>query len=53
VALIELAALWAAVVLTSWSLFRVSRAAGALMVPYAAWVSFAAVLNFFIWRLNA
>jgi tryptophan-rich sensory protein len=52
-ALIEIAALWAAVVVTTWSFFRVSRAAGALMVPYAAWVSFAAVLNFSIWRLNA
>jgi tryptophan-rich sensory protein len=25
---------------------------GWLLVPYLAWVSFAAVLNFTIWRMN-
>jgi tryptophan-rich sensory protein len=31
----------------------VSRPAGILLVPYLLWVSFATVLNFAIWRLNA
>jgi tryptophan-rich sensory protein len=29
-----------------------SKIAGWLLVPYLAWVTFAAVLNFAIWRLN-
>jgi len=32
--------------------FAFSKAAGWLLVPYAAWVSFAAALNFFVARLN-
>jgi tryptophan-rich sensory protein len=32
--------------------WRVRRLAAGLLVPYLAWVSFAAVLNFALWRLN-
>ena len=32
--------------------FRHSQIAGWLPVPYLAWVSFASVLNFAIWRMN-
>lgn len=45
--------LWLALAATLGLFSRVSRTAGLLLVPYLAWVSFAAVLNFSIWRLNA
>jgi translocator protein len=49
----EIVVLWLAIALTLRAFWRVSRAAGWLFVPYLLWVTFAAVLNFTIWRLNA
>ena len=51
-ALAEIVVLWLAILVTVILFFRHSRLAGWLMVPYLAWVSFAAVLNFAIVRLN-
>jgi len=45
--------LWLAIVATVVAFARVSRPAAWLLVPYLAWVSFAACLNYSIWRLNA
>ncbi|MDG5817991.1 TspO/MBR family protein [Natronococcus sp. A-GB7] len=45
--------LWVLVVATIVAFRRVDRRAAALLVPYLAWITFAAVLNFEIWRLNA
>lgn len=42
-----------AVAATLFAFGRVTRLAGALLVPYLAWVAFASSLNFLIWRLNA
>lgn len=52
-AVAEILVLWAAIAATLRSAWRVSRPAGILLVPYLLWVSFAAVLNVTIWRLNA
>lgn len=51
-AFLEILILWAAILASTLSFFRVSRAAGWLFVPYLLWVTFAAALNFAIWRLN-
>ena len=51
-ALVDIVALWLAIVATIVAFWRVSAPAAALLAPYLCWVSFAAVLNFAIWRLN-
>ena len=48
----EILILWLAIAVTTIAFFKETKVAGALMLPYLAWVSFAAVLNFTIWRLN-
>lgn len=40
------------VVATALAFDRVDRPAALLLVPYIAWISFATLLNFMIWRLN-
>jgi tryptophan-rich sensory protein len=45
-------ALWLAIAATIAVFRRVQRIAAWLLVPYIAWVSFAAVLNGVLWRLN-
>lgn len=45
-------ALWVVVLVTTIAFWRLRRAAGAMMVPYLAWVSFVIVLNATIWRMN-
>ena len=49
----EIVLLWLAIAATLAAFCSVSRAATWLLVPYLAWVSFAAVLNFTLWRMNS
>ena len=51
--LIEIWVLWIAITLTLVFFLKISLAAGLLLLPYLAWVSFAAILNLAIWRLNS
>lgn len=51
-AVAEITLLWLAIAGTIILFRRHSKAAAWLMVPYLAWVTFAAVLNFTIWQLN-
>lgn len=51
-ALIDIVLLWVAILATIIAFARVSKAAAWLLLPYLAWVSFAAYLNWSIWLLN-
>ncbi|MEM8946937.1 MAG: TspO/MBR family protein [Planctomycetota bacterium] len=51
-ALIDIVALWLAIVATIWSFRPVSQTAAWLLVPYLAWVTFATLLNLALWRMN-
>lgn len=51
-ALIEILILWLFILLTIVKFYKISRVAAFLLLPYILWVSFAAVLNFAIYRLN-
>lgn len=50
--LIDIVPQWLLIVATIARFWRLDRRAGAVLVPLALWVAFAAVLNAAIWRLN-
>jgi benzodiazapine receptor len=52
-AFVEIVALWLAIAMTLLLFRQRSPLAVWLLAPYLAWVSFAAVLNFTLWRMNA
>jgi benzodiazapine receptor len=52
-AFFEIVLLWCAILVTAMAFGKSVAPAGWLMIPYLAWVSYAAALNFAIWRLNA
>jgi tryptophan-rich sensory protein len=51
-ALVEIVALWIAILLAVISFYRVNMAAGLFLVPYLLWSSFAVALNASIWWLT-
>jgi len=51
-AFMEIIFLWVAILTSIILFFRISRLAGALLIPYILWVSFASILNFSIWKIN-
>jgi translocator protein len=48
----EVVVLWVLVAATLVAFWRIQRLAAVLLVPYLAWVGFAAVLTLAIWRAN-
>lgn len=52
IALAEILLLLVAIGVNAALFWRTDRLAGWLLIPYAAWVAFACLLNFALWRLN-
>jgi len=50
--LVIIVTLWIAILATIIQFYRVSEIASMLLIPYILWVSFAAILNFMLFRLN-
>jgi translocator protein len=51
-AFVEIIVLWCAILATTIAFWIIRPLAGLLLVPYQLWVTFAAILNFAIWRTN-
>ena len=44
--------LWVLIAGSIYFFYRISKTAAYLLIPYLLWVSFAAILNYYIWVLN-
>jgi len=51
-AFVEIIVLWISIAVTTGLFWRVAPLSGVLLLPYLAWVTFAAVLNGSLWALN-
>jgi benzodiazapine receptor len=51
-AFIEIIFLWLTIAANIRVFWSIDKKAGLLLIPYLLWVSFASVLNYFIWQLN-
>ncbi len=51
-AVVEILVLWLAIAATLVAFWRVRPVAGALLLPYLAWVTFATALTITLWRMN-
>lgn len=51
-ALIVIVVIWIFIVTMIFKFWKVSKTASFLLIPYLLWVSFASILNYFVWKLN-
>lgn len=51
-AFVEIVVMWLSILFTILWFGKISSDAAWLLVPYISWVSFASLLNFYIWKLN-
>ena len=52
-AFLEVMCLWLSIVVTMLAFFKIEAASALILIPYLLWVSFAAALNYRVWRLNS
>ena len=50
--MVVIALLWLSIAATIVVFYRVSKTAAGLLLPYILWVSFAFLLNYYVWILN-
>ncbi|MGF6964061.1 benzodiazapine receptor [Paraburkholderia sp. WC7.3g] len=50
--LVEILILLVLIVMLTYVFWRRDRLAGILLVPYVAWVAYAALVNYALWQLN-
>lgn len=50
--LINIAIIWVFILVLMIRFWKIKKLASYLLIPYFLWVSFASVLNFFLWYLN-
>lgn len=52
IGLLDIVLVWFSIVATIALFYPINAGAALLLLPYLAWVTFAATLNFAVWRLN-
>jgi tryptophan-rich sensory protein len=51
-AFVNIIIIWLFIIVLIIKFWKINKISSYLLIPYLAWVSFASVLNYFIWILN-